>query len=106
MYVSDSETGDILRFEVLENGDLSDETVFANIGMPGDKGAADGMITDSDGRLYTTGPNGLTVFDNEGNQLANMEFEEQITNVELGNDETELFVTGANSVYRVKVNKL
>jgi gluconolactonase len=105
LYVSDSETGNIFRFKVLENGGLSDETVFANIGMPGDKGAADGMITDSDGRLYTTGPNGLTVFDNDGNQLANMEFEEQITNVEWDSDQKTLFITGANSVYRVMVQK-
>lgn len=105
LYVSDSETGDILRFEVLPNGDLINEMVFANIDPPGDKGAADGMITDSDGRLYTTGPNGLTVFDTEGKQLSNISFEEQITNVEWGSDESELYITAANSVYRVMVTK-
>jgi gluconolactonase len=105
LYVSDSETGDILRFDVLENGDLSNEEIFANIGAAANNGAADGMITDSDGRLYTTGPNGLIVFDNEGNRLANIKFEEQITNVEWGSDETELFITAANAVYRVTVNK-
>lgn len=104
LYVSDSETGDILRFEVLENGDLSDHIVFANIGKPGDKGAADGLITDSEGRLYTTGPTGLTVFDAEGNQLATLSFDEQITNVEWGSDEKTLYVTGANNVYQIIVS--
>ncbi|MFP8489829.1 SMP-30/gluconolactonase/LRE family protein [Gracilimonas sp. Q87] len=105
LYLSDSETGDILKFEVLPNGDLFNEMLFANIDPPGDKGAADGMITDSDGRLYTTGPNGLTVFDTEGKQLSNISFEEQITNVEWGSDESELYITAANSVYRVMVTK-
>lgn len=105
LYVSDSETGNILRFEVLDNGDLTNEMLFANIGEPGDKGAADGMITDSEGRLYTTGPNGLTVFDLEGNQLAIVSFDEQITNVEWGSDQKILYITGANSVYRIIVRK-
>jgi gluconolactonase len=103
LYVSDSETGNIIRFEVLEDGALTNDVVFANIGKPGDKGAADGMITDSEGRLYTTGPNGLTVFDAEGNQLANVSFDEQITNVEWGSDQKILYITGANSVYRIMV---
>jgi len=105
LYISDSETGDILRFEVAKNGDISNDTLFANIGVPGDKGAADGMITDSEGRLYTTGPNGLTVFDAEGNQLSNLRFDEQITNVEWGSDQKVLYITGANSVYRIMVKK-
>lgn len=104
LYVSDSETGDILRFEVLENGDFSNKEVFANVGAAASNGAADGMITDSDGRLYTTGPNGLIIFDDEGNRLANIKFEEQVTNVEWRSDETELFITAANSVYRVTVH--
>ena len=104
LYVSDSETGDILRFDVAKNGDITNDTLFANIGVPGDKGAADGMITDSEGRLYTTGPNGLTVFDAEGNQLSNLPFDEQITNVEWGSDQKVLYITGANSVYRLTVN--
>lgn len=105
LYVNDSETGNILRFEVLENGDLTNEKLFVNIGVPGDNGAADGMITDSDGRLYTAGPNGLTVFDGEGNQLVSIGFEEQITNVELNSDQSELFITGASSVYRIRISK-
>jgi len=105
LYISDSETGDILRFEVAKNGDISNDTLFANIGVPGDKGAADGMITDSEGRLYTTGPNGLTVFDAKGNQLSNLRFDEQITNVEWGSDQKVLYITGANSVYRIMVKK-
>lgn len=104
LYLSDSETGNILRFEVLDTGELVNDTLFANIGEPGDKGAADGMITDSSGRLFTTGPNGLTVFDDEGKQLLNIGFEEQITNVELNEDDSELYITGANSVYRILIN--
>jgi len=105
LYVSDSETGDIFRFDVAKNGDITNDTLFANIGVPGDKGAADGMITDSEGRLYTTGPNGLTVFDADGNQLSNLRFDEQITNVEWGSDQKVLYITGANSVYRIMVEK-
>lgn len=104
LYVNDSETGDILRFDVQPNGDLQNETVFANVGERSSGGAADGMITDADGRLYTTGPNGILVFNTEGEEVGRLDLGQQVTNVEwkgAGND--TLFVTSRSDVFRIPV---
>ena len=103
LYVSDSETGDVMRFDVQDNGDLENGTLFANVGARSESGAADGILTDSDGRLYTTGPNGLMVFDSDGEPLATLDFGQQVTNLAWGEDETTLFVTSVADVFRVDV---
>lgn len=106
LYVNDSATGNIRRFEVMENGDLGDSILFANIGEMARLGGADGMAVDSEGRLYTTGPNGFIVFDAEGEQLHQLLFDHQITNLACGGmDGNDLFITSPNSVYRLRVNK-
>lgn len=106
LYVSDSGTGNIIRFDVNSDGIVSSPEQFANIGEMGSgQGAADGMETDMNGNLYTTGPQGLIIFDSEGNQLNLLEFDEQITNVGWGGEDlSHLFITGADNVYRLRVN--
>ncbi|MDX1642120.1 MAG: SMP-30/gluconolactonase/LRE family protein [Balneolaceae bacterium] len=106
LYVSDSQTGRIVRFDVLENGDLENPTEFATIGELSEMGGADGMTVDADGRLYTTGPNGLIVFDSEGNRLEQITFDQQVTNVAFGGEDgNDLFITSRDDVLRVRVNK-
>lgn len=106
LYVADSETGQITRFDVLENGDVENPTEFANIGAMTEMGGADGMTVDEEGRLYTTGPNGLIVFDAEGNQLEQITFDQQVTNVTFGGEDGgDLFITSVGDVYRIRVNK-
>lgn len=106
LYVNDSETGEILRFEVQDNGDLGEGVSFANIGAFTELGGADGMITDLQGRLYTTGPNGLIVFNAAGEEVAKISFDQQITNVEWGGEDgAHLFVTAGADVFRIAVTK-
>lgn len=102
LYVSDSGTGNIMKFEVDDDGSAHSPEMFANIGEMGSgMGAADGMATDMAGNLYTTGPQGLIIFDDEGNQLHLVEFDEQITNVGWGGEDlNQLFITGGDHVYR------
>lgn len=106
LYVNDSATGDIRRFEVMENGDLGDSILFVNIGEMSSMGGADGMVVDSDGRLYTTGPNGFIVFDEDGEQLHQIQFDQQISNLAWGGEDgNDLFITSRDEVYRLRVNK-
>lgn len=106
LYVNDSETGQVMRFAVRDNGDLEDGEVFANVGESTELGGADGMITDAEGRLYTTGPNGLIVFSPDGVMVGNIAFDRQITNVEWGGrDGNMLFVTSVDRVFRIAVEK-
>ncbi len=105
LYINDSQTGQIIRFDVLEDGSVDNRIQFANIGEMSDMGGADGMKTDAEGRLYTTGPNGLTVFDAEGNQLHQLKFDHQITNLAWGGPNMDqLFVTSPNAIYRIQTS--
>lgn len=106
LYVSDSGTGTVMMFDVDADGIASSPGEFANIGAMGTgAGAADGMEMDEDGNLYTTGPQGLIIFDDEGNQLHLIEFDEQITNVGWGGeDSNDLYITGRDNVYRYTMN--
>jgi gluconolactonase len=104
LYVNDSETGDVVRFDVQDDGELTNETLFANIGERSSGGAADGMITDADGRLYTTGPKGILVFNTEGGEVGRLDLGQQVTNVEWhGTSNDTLYVTSRADVFRVPV---
>lgn len=106
LYVNDSKTGQIIRFDVRDNGDLENRQEFVNVGASTDSGAADGMITDSDGRLYTTSPHGLMVFNPNGEKVGQLNFGQQITNLEWGGEQGNmLFVTSLGEIFRVEVTK-
>lgn len=106
LYVNDSASGDIIAFEIDDDGRPHSPRPFANIGEMGSgKGAADGMITDQHGNLYTTGPRGLTIFDEGGQELHLITFDEQITNLEWGGAQAgQLYITGADHVFRYQIN--
>ena len=105
LYINDSDTGQILRFEVLDNGDIQNPDRFANVGVMAEFGGSDGMVTDTDGRLYVTGPNGLSIYDQDRNLIERIPFDHQITNVAWGGDELrELYVTSPSAIYRISMN--
>jgi gluconolactonase len=104
MYVADSETGDIFVWTVDADGNATDPKPFANIGPMTAKGGADGLKTDDKGRLFTTGPNGLIVFDSDGAELKRMEFAEQVTNLAWGAEGwSTLYMTATDKVYKLSV---
>lgn len=106
LYIADSETGRIVRFDVLESGDVENPTDFANIGALSSMGGADGMTVDAEGNLYTTGPNGLIVFDENGKQIEQIQFEEQVTNLAWGGEDgKDLFITSRSNVLKIRANK-
>jgi gluconolactonase len=105
LYVNDSESGQVIKFDVLDNGDVENPRPFANVGAMGELGGADGMVTDTDGRLYTTGPNGFIVFDENGIQIQQLRFGHQITNLAWGGDDLDhLYITAPDRVYRLDMN--
>lgn len=104
LYVNNSETGEILRFDVTENGNFENMIEFANIGAMTEVGGADGMKTDSEGNLYTTGPNGLIILSPEGEEIERIEFDQQITNLAWGGPtKNQLFITSQGDVYRLQM---
>lgn len=105
-FLNDSETGDILVFEVDGDGVPHSPELFANVGEMGSgMGAADGMVTDMQGNLYSTGPAGITILNSNGEQINLITFNEQVTNLEWGGEESDiLFITGSDNVYRLPIN--
>ncbi len=106
LYVCDSATGNIMKFDVDAVGNVSNPGLFAVIGEMTSNGGADGMKTDQAGRLYTTGPNGLIVFNPDGTEFYRKTFDQQITNLAWGGPAgTDLFLTSRDKVYRLRENQ-
>lgn len=104
MYVNDLSSGEILSFDVTSDGNVSLPSAFANVGAASDSGAADGMVVDSEGRLYSTGPGGIYVFSPTGQQVDMIELPVRATNLEWGPDgESVLYISTPNAIYRLQM---
>lgn len=104
LYVNDSRHNHIRVFEVKEDGSLANGKVFASMKADAD-GSADGMVVDSAGNLYSTGPGGLWIFSPEGKMLQQVETT-RLTNLAWGGpDKSALFMTGPNAVYKLQTTQ-
>jgi gluconolactonase len=96
LYVSDIAGHQTFSYTIQPDGTLTDKKPFAAIG-------SDGMTIDSDGNVYTTGYNFLTIFDKTGKQL------EQISPIPCANvcfggkDGHLLFICAGTEVWGLKM---
>ena len=97
LYVADIGAGKTYEFDILPDGKLANKKLFAELG-------SDGMTIDNKGNIYLTGK-GVTVFNPQGEQIAQIPIEERWTaNVVFGGkDRKTLFVTAMGSVYTLKM---
>ncbi|MEX0894835.1 MAG: SMP-30/gluconolactonase/LRE family protein [Balneolaceae bacterium] len=73
--------------------------------MSNQDGAADGMAIDLYGRLYSTGPSGLSIFDSEGTHVRDISFPQRISNLKWGGENhNELLITSVERAYRLEFN--
>ena len=104
LYVNDSQKGHIRIFEVKPDGMLQQGQLFAELEPPSEKGAADGMIVDQKGNVYSTGPGGVWIFSPEGELLGIIETPEAPTNLAWGDrDYKTLYITASTSLYRIRL---
>jgi len=98
IYIADIGDKKTYKFTILENGDLSNKVLFAEMG-------SDGMTIDNQGNIYLTG-NGVTVFNKKGKEILQIPVPQKWTaNVTFGApDEHILFITAMNSVYTLAMN--
>lgn len=98
IYIADIGDKKTYRFTILENGDLSNKTLFTEVG-------SDGMTIDNKGNVYLTG-NGVTVFNKKGEEILQIPVPQKWTaNVTFGGpDQSILFITAMNSVYTLGMN--
>lgn len=97
LYVADIGAKKTWKYDILEDGYLTNKTLFCEMG-------SDGMTIDDRGNVYLTGK-GVTVFDKNGEQIAHIPIPENWTaNVTFGAlDRKTLFITAMGSVYTLKM---
>lgn len=104
LYIDDSEKGHIRVFDINSDGSLTNGRIFAELKDPNKKGVPDGMKTDIQGNIYSTGPGGVWVFSPTGNLLGKIEVPEATTNLAWGDsDGKTLYITAGKSLYRIRL---
>lgn len=104
LYITDSQEGNIRVFDVKADGTLENKRVFADMKVPGKDPLADGMKVDSQGNVYSTGPEGIWIFSPPGKLLGKIFLPENPTNIAWGDrDYKTLYITTYNSVYRIRL---
>ncbi len=95
LYVADIGASKTYRFNLGDNGELTDRQLFCEMG-------SDGMTLDSQGNLYLTGK-GVTVFNADGKQIQSIAVPKGWTaNVCFGGEDRKtLFITASDSVYTI-----
>ena len=97
LFVADIGAKKTYKYEIREDGYLTNKTVFCEMG-------SDGMTIDDRGNLYLTG-DGVTVFSNNGEKIAHITVPAKWTaNVVFGAlDRKTLFITAMDAVYTIKM---
>ncbi len=103
LFVNDTDRQHIRAFDVLDDGSITNDRVWAETrGV--EPGVADGMKIDSAGNLYSCGSGGIHVFDALGSRIGIIETPEVAANFTWGGDAlTDMYITATHSVYRLRV---
>jgi gluconolactonase len=102
LYVDDSEQRNIRVYNFHPDGSVSNGRIFGTEIAPG-KGVPDGMRLDDKGNLYVTGPEGIWVWDAQGEHLGTIVLPEQPANLAWGEpDYRTLYFTATKSVYKLQ----
>jgi gluconolactonase len=102
LYAGDTEVRNIYEYDIENDSVLANKRLFAHMAP---SGYADGMKTDSSGRLFATGPTGIWVYDTAGTLIDNILVPEQVTNCNWGDaDFKTLYITGVDGLYRIRPN--
>lgn len=103
-YVDDSDKRNIRVYDVAPDGTLSQGRIFGEEAGAKNEGVPDGIKVDKRGNLFVTGPEGIWVWDAEGNHLGTIAMPEQPANLTWGDMEYRtLYITATTSVYRLKL---
>jgi gluconolactonase len=113
LYLNDSWSTAIHRFDVLGDGSLANRRLFAELALAegrriaGKKTTnADGMTVDSSGNLYVATDTGIQVFDSSGKRLGVIRFPSVPSNCKFGGkDLSILYVTGGKRLYSVQTKQ-
>ena len=96
LYVADMGVWKTYRYDINNDGSLTNKTLFVNE-------ASDGMTIDNLGNIYLTG-NGVMVYNSKGEKIDHIDVPEKWTgNICFGGkDKSMLFITASKSVYTIQ----
>jgi gluconolactonase len=103
--ISDPKHTRIAAFDVKDDGTIANERTFFEaeaLKKPGLKGSCDGMKTDKDGNVWTTGPGGVLAISREGKLLGRINTGQPTANCNWGGDGSTLYITANMFLLRVK----
>jgi gluconolactonase len=93
----------INAYDIAPDGTASNGKPFANMHSAED-GVPDGMKVDIEGRVYCTGPEGVWVFDSQGNHLGIIRLPEIPANCAWGGpDNRTMFFTARHSIFTMRM---
>lgn len=97
LYVSDLGAGQTWRYDILQDGSLTNKTLFCSKG-------SDGMTMDEDGNVYLTG-RGVWIFNRDGKQIGHIDVPQPWTgNLCFGGaSHKTLFIAGSESFYSIEM---
>jgi len=102
-YVDDSAQRNIRVYDVAADGTLVNGRIFGEETGAKNDGVPDGIKVDKNGDLFVTGPEGIWVWDANGNHLGTIVTPEQPANLAWGDKEYRtLYITATTSVYRLQ----
>ena len=107
LYVSDVnfDRAAWLVYDINQDGAVTNGRVFADAGKwkkPPFFGA-DGFKLDREGNLFGARPGGISIFAPDGTHLGSIETGMPTSNVAWGDDGSTLYITGGNSIYRMRL---
>jgi gluconolactonase len=92
-----------MRYDVKDDGTVTNGKVFADVTSETEAGLPDGMKVDSLGNVYGSGPGGVWVFSPDGKHLGTIKPGETPANAAWGEDGKALYITATTGVYRVRL---
>jgi gluconolactonase len=105
LYVADSKELKIYAFDVKADGAVENKRMFFDatpLQKPDRKGSCDGMKVDARGNLWTTGPGGVLIIDQQGKHLGSILTGEATANCAWGEGGSVLYMTADMFVCRVQ----
>ena len=103
LYIADSLDKLINVYEVNSDGYPVNGKLFFDMNTE-DEGVPDGMKIDTEGRIYSSGPGGIWVFENSGLLLGRILTKEIPANCAWGEDGSTLFITARTGIYKIRLN--
>lgn len=106
LYVAnlDGERKEYLRYEVDEDGNVSNRTLFFDASGMKEQGGPDGLKVDKKGNCYFTGPGGVLVISPKGEHIGTIAPPELPANIGWGGkDRKTLFMTCRTGLYSIQL---